>query len=89
MNINTISHGTLRTTLIAATVAAMLSLSACGGSGTISKGLDGSGSGSGGGNAISTTGGSGSGGTSGAGGSGSGGSGSSGSTGGLSGGGGS
>lgn len=54
MNINTISHGTLRTTLIAATVAAMLSLSACGGSGTISKGLDGSGSG--GGNAISTTG---------------------------------
>lgn len=64
MNTQLIPHGALRTTLIAATVAAMLSLSACGGSGSISKGLGG-GSSSGGGDSISTSGGGTSGGTSG------------------------
>lgn len=52
MDIKVIPHGVFRTTLIAATVAAMLSLSACGGSGSISQGLGGGGSSSGGGDTI-------------------------------------
>lgn len=55
MDIQVIPHGALRATLIAATVATMLSLSACGGSGSISKGVGGSNAS--GSNSISTSGG--------------------------------